>query len=57
LSRQNRGRVMGPKVEAVCGFVERTGGMAAIGALDDAPAILAGKAGTVVTPPSASPDR
>ena len=48
---------MGPKVEAVCEFVERTGGMAAIGALDDAPAILAGKAGTVVNPPSASPDR
>ena len=41
---------MGPKVEAVCGFVERTGGVAAIGALADAEAILAGTAGTVVTP-------
>ncbi|KUL28157.1 carbamate kinase [Actinoplanes awajinensis] len=41
---------MGPKVEAVCRFVELTGGVAAIGALDDAAAILSGKAGTVVTP-------
>ncbi|AEV84892.1 carbamate kinase [Actinoplanes sp. SE50] len=41
---------MGPKVEAVCRFVELTGDLAAIGALDDAAAILAGKAGTVVTP-------
>ncbi|WP_436533092.1 carbamate kinase [Actinoplanes sp. HUAS TT8] len=41
---------MGPKVEAVCRFVELTGGLAAIGALDDAATILAGKAGTVVTP-------
>ncbi|WP_137992071.1 carbamate kinase [Streptomyces vilmorinianum] len=41
---------MGPKVDAVCRFVELTGGMAAIGALDDAPAILDGAAGTVVTP-------
>jgi carbamate kinase len=41
---------MGPKVEAVCRFVEVTGDMAAIGALEDAPLILAGKAGTVVTP-------
>jgi carbamate kinase len=41
---------MGPKVEAVCRFVEVTGDMAAIGALDDAAAILTGKAGTVVTP-------
>jgi carbamate kinase len=41
---------MGPKVEAVCRFVEVTGDMAAIGALTDAPSILHGKAGTVVTP-------
>ncbi|GLW34897.1 carbamate kinase [Actinoplanes regularis] len=41
---------MGPKVEAVCRFTELTGGVAAIGALDDAAAILAGKAGTIVTP-------
>ncbi|MDI6105253.1 carbamate kinase [Actinoplanes sp. NEAU-A12] len=41
---------MGPKVEAVCRFVELTGDLAAIGALEDAVAILTGKAGTVVTP-------
>lgn len=41
---------MGPKVEAVCRFVELTGDLAAIGALSDAAQILAGKAGTVVTP-------
>jgi carbamate kinase len=39
---------MGPKVEAACRFVERTGGRAAIGALDDADAILAGRAGTQI---------
>lgn len=41
---------MGPKVDAVCRFAELTGDMAAIGALEDAPEILAGKAGTIVTP-------
>ncbi|HET9997492.1 MAG TPA: carbamate kinase [Nocardioides sp.] len=41
---------MGPKVDAVCRFVELTGGTAAIGSLDDAPEILAGRAGTIVTP-------
>jgi carbamate kinase len=41
---------MGPKVEAACRFVEVTGDLAAIGALPDAAPILAGKAGTVVTP-------
>jgi carbamate kinase len=41
---------MGPKVEAVSRFVERTGGMAAIGRLEDVEAILAGCTGTVVTP-------
>jgi carbamate kinase len=39
---------MGPKVEAACEFVERTGGIAGIGALEDAAAILAGEAGTTV---------
>jgi carbamate kinase len=37
---------MGPKVEAACAFVEATGGFAAIGALEDASAILAGECGT-----------
>jgi carbamate kinase len=41
---------MGPKVEAVCSFVERTGGTATIGALADVVAIAAGLAGTRVTP-------
>jgi carbamate kinase len=41
---------MGPKVEAVCKFVETTGDMAAIGALSDAAQILSGKAGTIITP-------
>jgi carbamate kinase len=39
---------MGPKVEAACRFVERTGGIAAIGALTDAAALLAGDRGTLV---------
>src|SRR5215212_8516822 len=41
---------MGPKVEAVCRFAEATGGIAGIGALDDAAAILRGEAGTLVVP-------
>jgi carbamate kinase len=40
---------MGPKVEAACRFVERTGGRAGIGRLDQAAAILAGEAGTTVS--------
>lgn len=40
---------MGPKIDAACRFVEHTGRPAAIGALDDTEAILAGKAGTIVT--------
>lgn len=40
---------MGPKVEAACQFVERTGGVAAIGRLADAQAIIAGEAGTIIT--------
>jgi carbamate kinase len=39
---------MGPKVNAVCRFVERTGGFAAIGPLADAAAVLAGEQGTMV---------
>ena len=41
---------MGPKVEAACRFVERTGGWAAIGALEEAGAILSGAAGTFIEP-------
>ncbi|MGH3239000.1 MAG: carbamate kinase [Spirillospora sp.] len=41
---------MGPKVEAVASFVERTGDMAAIGLLDQCVQILEGTAGTIVTP-------
>ena len=39
---------MGPKAEAACRFVERTGGHAAIGALEDAADLVAGTAGTQV---------
>jgi carbamate kinase len=39
---------MGPKVDAACRFAERTGGMAGIGALADAAAILRGERGTRV---------
>jgi carbamate kinase len=49
---------MGPKVEAACRFAAATGGMAAIGCLDDAQALLDGRAGTTVqqttTPTGAS---
>jgi carbamate kinase len=41
---------MGPKVEATCAFVEQTGGIAGIGGLSDAQAILAGRAGTLIAP-------
>jgi carbamate kinase len=44
---------MGPKVDAACRFVTATGGMAAIGALEDAARILAGTAGTIVVPEAA----
>ena len=40
---------MAPKVEAAIEFVEQTGGMAGIGALKDAAAILRGEAGTVIS--------
>jgi carbamate kinase len=39
---------MGPKVHAACRFVEATGGLAAIGALADARALLNGRCGTIV---------
>ncbi len=39
---------MGPKVTAALDFVRRTGGFAAIGALDDAVEILEGRAGTAL---------
>ena len=45
---------MGPKVEAVCRFVERTGGRAVIAALDDALAAVTGSAGTQVLPEDAA---
>jgi carbamate kinase len=41
---------MGPKIDAVCRFVEATGKPAAIGQLADAQALLAQQAGTVVVP-------
>jgi carbamate kinase len=41
---------MGPKVAAACRFVETTGAPAGIGSLTEAPAILAGHSGTVITP-------
>lgn len=40
---------MGPKVDAVCRFVERTGNRAVIGALGDVVALVRGTAGTQVT--------
>jgi len=46
---------MGPKVEGACRFVEATGGMAAIGRLDDAEALLDGKAGTIVASAETGP--
>ncbi|KOU74176.1 carbamate kinase [Streptomyces sp. MMG1533] len=41
---------MGPKTEAAARFVERTGGLAAIGSLDAAYEILHGRSGTLVRP-------
>jgi carbamate kinase len=40
---------MRPKLLAALRFAERTGCPAAIGALEDAPAVLEGRAGTTVT--------
>ncbi len=50
------GGSMGPKVEAACEFATRTGRAAAIGALEDLGAILAGKAGTLVASAAAGID-
>lgn len=41
---------MGPKIEAICQFVELTGYAGAIGKLADAAQIIAGQAGTIITP-------
>jgi carbamate kinase len=41
---------MAPKVEAACRFVERTGGVAAIGSLTEVAGLVAGTAGTQITP-------
>lgn len=40
---------MGPKVDAACRFVERTGGVAAIGALAELAAVTRGEAGTMIS--------
>ena len=40
---------MAPKVEAAMEFVEKSGGVAGIGALQDAQAILRGEAGTIIS--------
>ena len=40
---------MAPKVEAACEFVQHIGGIAGIGRLQDAAAILQGKAGTLIS--------
>ncbi len=42
------GGSMGPKVEAVCRFVETTGRRAAIGRIEDLPALVTGTAGTQI---------
>jgi carbamate kinase len=42
---------MGPKIEAICRFVEAGGSIGGIGALSDVPAILRGEAGTTVRAP------
>ena len=47
--RLRRQGSMGPKVEAACEFVELTGGMAVIGSIEDAAALLRGEAGTTVS--------
>jgi carbamate kinase len=40
---------MGPKVEAACEYARATGGRAGIGALEDAVAIVEGRAGTLIS--------
>jgi carbamate kinase len=46
---------MGPKVEAICAFIEAGGWLGGIGALAEASAILRGEAGTRLTAESAAP--
>jgi carbamate kinase len=41
---------MGPKIRAACQFVEKTGGRAAIGSIQDTAKLVRGEAGTVVAP-------
>lgn len=41
---------MGPKITAVSRFVQRSGNVAHIGALKDIESVLAGRAGTLITP-------
>ena len=58
---------MAPKIEAACRFVEQTGGIAAIGALNHAAELLTGERGTRITaatathgsasPPCSDPER
>lgn len=43
---------MGPKVEAACTFVEDTGGVAVIGALEEIEAMVAGTSGTRIAAPA-----
>ena len=47
---------MGPKVRAACSFVEQTGGLAAIGSIEDTAALVRGEAGTVVARDAAGLD-
>lgn len=47
---------MRPKVQAACRFVEGGGRLAAIGRLEDAPALIEAVRGTIVRPPGASLD-
>ncbi|MCW2497613.1 carbamate kinase [Jatrophihabitans sp.] len=48
---------MGPKIDACARFVEHSGKRAAIGALDDAVEIVAGRAGTTITATAAQQHR
>jgi carbamate kinase len=48
---------MGPKVDAVCRFVETTGGWGAIGRLDDVVGLVEGRAGTRVSADGLLPSR
>jgi carbamate kinase len=43
------GGSMGPKIESACTFVRKTGKTAAIGALEETTAVLAGTSGTTIT--------